>query len=110
MPAGTLAPRRGAMVEEVRMDLSLSTRTVGDHTVLEVGGEVDVYTAPRLRERLVELVEAGARSVGVDLSRVEVLDSTGLGGLVGAPERVGGGGGAPPLRLGHQRVVENFPL
>lgn len=28
------------------MELSLATRTVGEHTVLEVGGEVDVYTAP----------------------------------------------------------------
>ena len=42
------------------MELSLATRTVADHTVLEVGGEVDVYTAPRLRERLVELVDGGA--------------------------------------------------
>ena len=44
------------------MELSLATRTVGEHTVLEVGGEVDVYTAPRLRERLVELVDGGART------------------------------------------------
>lgn len=28
------------------MELSLATRAVGEHTVLEVGGEVDVYTAP----------------------------------------------------------------
>ena len=43
------------------MELSLATRTVDEHTVLEVGGEVDVYTAPRLRERLVELVDGGGR-------------------------------------------------
>ena len=46
------------------MELSLSTRTLGDHTVLEVGGEVDVYTAPRLRERLIELVDGGATAGG----------------------------------------------
>jgi len=33
------------------VDLSLSTRTVGDRTVVEVGGEIDVYTAPKLREQ-----------------------------------------------------------
>ncbi|BBH65718.1 anti-sigma-B factor antagonist [Actinoplanes sp. OR16] len=70
------------------MELSLADRTVAGHTVLEVGGEVDVYTAPRLRERLIELVDAGARDVVVDLERVEFLDSTGLGVLVGALKRL----------------------
>ncbi|MFC6018632.1 STAS domain-containing protein [Plantactinospora solaniradicis] len=70
------------------MDLSLTTRTIGEHTVLEVGGEVDVYTAPRLRERLVELIDGGARRIIVDLGRVDFLDSTGLGVLVGALKRL----------------------
>lgn len=70
------------------MELSLATRTVGEHTVLAVGGEVDVYTAPRLRERLLELIDDGARRVVVDLGRVDFLDSTGLGVLVGAMKRL----------------------
>ena len=41
------------------MDLSLATRTEGDHTVVAVGGEIDVYTAPKLREQLIDLVSAG---------------------------------------------------
>src|SRR5437764_14287416 len=73
--------------EEVRMELSLSTRTVAGHKVLEVGGEIDVYTAPQLREHLIALVEGGDRQVVVDLGRVELLDSTGLGVLVGALKR-----------------------
>ena len=68
------------------MDLSLSTRTVGDHTVVEVGGEIDVYTAPRLREQLVELVDDGQYHLVVDMERVDFLDSTGLGVLVGGAE------------------------
>ena len=92
------------------MELSLSTRTVGDHAVLEVGGEVDVYTAPRLRERLVELVEAGARSVVVDLSRVEFLDSTGLGVLVGALKRLRAAGGSLALVCGHERLLKIFRI
>lgn len=70
------------------MELQLATRTVAEHTVLEVSGEVDVYTAPRLRERLVELIDGGVRGVIVDLGGVEFLDSTGLGVLVGALKRL----------------------
>ncbi|GHJ50508.1 anti-sigma-B factor antagonist [Catellatospora sp. TT07R-123] len=65
------------------MELSLATRVVAAHTVLEVGGEVDVYTAPKLRERIAELLDSGVTAVVVDLGRVEFMDSTGLGVLVG---------------------------
>jgi anti-sigma B factor antagonist len=64
------------------VDLSLSTRTVGDRTVVEVGGEIDVYTAPKLREQLVELVNDGSFHLVVDMEGVDFLDSTGLGVLV----------------------------
>jgi anti-sigma B factor antagonist len=70
------------------MELSLTTRSTGAYTVLEVGGEVDVYTATRLRERLVELIDGGAHRVVVDLGRVDFLDSTGLGVLIGALKRL----------------------
>jgi anti-sigma B factor antagonist len=92
------------------MELSLSTHTVGEHTVLEVGGEVDVYTAPRLRERLIELVEGGARHVVVDLSRVEFLDSTGLGVLVGALKRLRAAGGTLGLVCAHERLLKIFRI
>jgi anti-sigma B factor antagonist len=96
--------------EEVRMELSLSTYDSGDHTVLEVGGEVDVYTAPRLREKLVELVETGARHVVVDLSRVEFLDSTGLGVLVGALKRLRAVNGTFGLVCAHERLLKIFRI
>jgi anti-sigma B factor antagonist len=90
--------------------LSLSTRTIADHTVLEVAGEVDVYTAPRLRERLIELVEGGARSVIVDLTQVEFLDSTGLGVLVGALKRLRAAGGSLGLVCGQERLLKIFRI
>jgi anti-sigma B factor antagonist len=92
------------------MELSLSTYDSGDHTVLEVGGEVDVYTAPRLRERLVELVEQGARHVVVDLSRVEFLDSTGLGVLVGALKRLRQAGGGLSLVCDKEPLLKIFRI
>src|SRR5262245_56201790 len=65
MPRGDLASGRGAP-----MELSLTTRSVSGYMVLEVGGEIDVYTAPRLRERLTEMIGAGHKHIVADLGRV----------------------------------------
>ena len=56
------------------MDLSLSTRTEGDRTIVKVGGEIDVYTAPKLREQLIDLVSSGAYHLVVDMEEVDFLD------------------------------------
>ena len=70
------------------MDLTLTTREEGDRTVVVVGGEIDVYTAPKLREQLVDLVNAGRYHLVIDMEAVDFLDSTGLGVLVGGLKRV----------------------
>lgn len=92
------------------MELSLATREVAEHTVVEVRGEVDVYTAPRLRERLIEVVDGGARSVVVDLSRVDFLDSTGLGVLVGALKRLRLAGGELALVCDREKLLKVFRI
>ena len=92
------------------MDLSLNTRQVGDHTVIEVGGEVDVYTAPKLRERMVDLVNAGNYHLVVDLDSVEFLDSTGLGVLVGGLKRVRTHDGSMSLVCTQERLLKIFRI
>lgn len=66
------------------MDLSLTEHAVENHLVLEVRGEVDVHTASQLRDRLIQVLDAGHSSVVVDLSWLSFIDSTGLGALVAA--------------------------
>jgi len=65
--------------------------------VLRLAGEVDVATAPRLRDRLVSLVTGGQRDLIVDLSGVTFIDSMGLGALVSGLKRARAQGG--DLRL-----------
>ncbi len=60
----------------------------GDCAVLRIAGDIDVYTAPILRERIRDLAAKGAVHVIADLSRVDFLDSTGLGVLVGGLKRL----------------------
>jgi anti-sigma B factor antagonist len=70
------------------MDLGMDLVERGAYSVLSVSGEVDVATVPRLREQLHGLVAQGRTKIVVDLERVDFLDSTGLGVLVGALKRV----------------------
>jgi anti-sigma B factor antagonist len=92
------------------VELTMSARTVAAYTVLEVGGEIDVYTAPTLRARLVALAEAGATSIIVDLSRVEFLDSTGLGVLVGGLKRTRGTGGEFKIVCDQEKLLKIFRI
>ena len=92
------------------MDLSLSTRSEGDHTVVVVGGEIDVYTAPKLREQLIDLVSTGSYHIVVDMENVEFLDSTGLGVLVGALKRVRQHQGSLRLVCTRERLLKIFRI
>lgn len=92
------------------MDLGLDVSRRGETTVLAVHGEVDVYTAPRLREKLVELVAQGNYQIVVDLDSVDFLDSTGLGVLVGGLKRLRTHGGDMTLVCTHQRILKVFEI
>jgi anti-sigma B factor antagonist len=70
------------------VDLSLQTREVDSRTIVAVGGEIDVYTAPKLRDKITELVGEGRHNLVIDMEGVDFLDSTGLGVLVGALKRL----------------------
>ncbi len=92
------------------MDLTLSTREVGGRTVVAVGGEIDVYTAPKLRDTITELVAAGNYDLVIDMERVEFLDSTGLGVLVGGLKKVRAHDGSLELICNQDRLLKIFRI
>ena len=51
------------------MDLSLQTREVDSRTIVSVGGEIDVYTAPKLRDKITELVGNGDYHLVIDMEQ-----------------------------------------
>ena len=65
------------------MELELSNQTYGDTCVVHVPGEIDLATAPALGRFLDEHIAKGVRELVVDIEGVTLLDSTGLGVLVG---------------------------
>jgi STAS domain len=64
-----------------RVDLKLGHYAKDSIEVIDVQGEIDMYTAPQLRELLIDLVSTGSYQLVVNLDKVGFLDSTGLGVL-----------------------------
>lgn len=67
--------------------VSVRVESMGAWTVVRVSGELDMATAPQLRQVLVGCITDGRRHLVVDLADVAFVDSTGLGVLIGGLKR-----------------------
>ena len=104
-PPGTRT-RRGEPV-----NFHIEDEAVDDTThVIELGGEVDLYTAPEFKERMVELIESGKKQIVVDLSKATFIDSTTLGVLVGGVKRLRPAGGSLALVCTDENITKIFEI
>ena len=78
-------------------------------TLVVLRGDLDLATAPELRECLVEIIDEGARIV-VDLEAVDFLDSAGLGILVGGLKRARSAGGELELVCSSRDVLKPLEI
>lgn len=73
----------------MQQDLHIADYALDGRThLVEAGGDVDLYSAPRLKERVWRAIDQGKTRLIVDLSEVAFVDSTGLSVLVAALKRV----------------------
>jgi anti-sigma B factor antagonist len=94
------------VVQEFEIEVRSGTAT----PVVAVRGEVDVATAPQLREGLQRVIADGASTVILDLLGVTFLDSTALGVLVGAHKRCRELGGELRVVVADPRLVKIFEI
>ena len=89
-------------------ELELVSRLHDDGASVVVRGEVDMATAPQLRETLLGLVDDGASKIALDCRGLEFLDSSGIGVLIAVRNRLGEQGSltleAPPAHV--RKVLE----
>ena len=89
-------------------DLDLESRTSDDGAFVVVRGEVDMATAPQLRDALTALLDSGATRISIDCRGLEFLDSSGIGVLIAVRKRLGDDGTltleAPPAHV--RKVLE----
>jgi anti-sigma B factor antagonist len=97
-----------AMTTEVQFSMAETERQ--GTLVLRVEGEVDVSTAPELRQRLLSLADRGHTLAVVDLSAVSFVDSTALGVLVSGVKRLRAAGGDLRLVITEPRVSKVFEI
>ena len=93
------------------MNFTIQDSAVDDTThVIELGGEIDLYTAPEFKERMVELIDGGKTNIVVDLSNATFIDSTTLGVLVGGVKRLRPQGGSLALVCTDQNISKIFEI
>ena len=69
------------------MELDITSSHDEGLCVVRLAGEVDVYTAPKLKEALAAAMDEGCGRIAIDLEAVDFMDSSGLGALVGGLRR-----------------------
>ena len=82
----------------------------GERHVLAVRGEIDLFTAPELKQVLAESIEAGRVRIVVDLTDTTFLDSTALGVLIGAVKRLRSRDGALAIVNVDENIAKTFEI
>jgi anti-sigma B factor antagonist len=96
------------------MNFTLNTEKVdeggGADYVVALGGEVDLYTAPELKQSLQRLVNQGATKLVIDMTETTFIDSTTLGVLLSIVKRVRPEGGSVVLVCPDRNVKRIFEI
>lgn len=92
------------------MELDVKTEHSGAMCTMVLAGEVDVYTSPRLKQELLELVDAGCMDIVIDLDALGFIDSSGLGVLVSGLRRVKEHGGTLRLVCTNEAILKIFRI
>jgi anti-sigma B factor antagonist len=78
--------------------------------VVAVSGEVDLFTAPEFKQRVMAPIAAGIDRVIVDLTDTTFIDSSSLGALIGAHRRLQQRGGRLVVACDSEAIVKTFRI
>lgn len=92
------------------MELEIAIDRSDEGCVLTLSGEVDLYTAPNLKQAIVDIVDDGCTSLVLDLEQVSFIDSSGLGVLISGLRRVKEHGGTLRLVCTKDSILKIFRI
>lgn len=99
-----------AVPNETSIDADRPSADPHDNCEIEVSGDINVSTAPVLRDQLLNAIDGGYRYLKIDIQRAEFLDASGLGVLVGALQRARANGGSLELIGASKRLIQIFAI
>jgi anti-sigma B factor antagonist len=88
------------------VNLNTQVRRENGFAIVELKGEVNVFTSPQLREKLVKLLGSGRRDLVVDLDGLEFCDSNGLDVLIDAVRRINDLGGSLGIVCSRENIMK----
>jgi anti-sigma B factor antagonist len=95
---------------QVDDSFSVAVETGDGSTVVAVAGEVDVATAPELRDRLHEVISGDSPLLVVDLLGVTFIDSTALAVLIEALKQSDAKGATMRIVATEPRILKVFAI
>jgi anti-sigma B factor antagonist len=90
--------------------IDIKTKNEGNVAIVEIEGEVDLYSSPNLRNILLDLTKAKNSAILVNLLNVKYMDSSGVATLVEALQQVGKYGGKLKIANLRNSVKDVFEL
>jgi anti-sigma B factor antagonist len=93
------------------MNFSVTDQDIDERTqLIELSGEVDLYSAPEFKELVTRAIDRGKRRLVVDMTGATFIDSTTLGVLMSGAKRLNPDGGAVELVCADERILKTFRI
>lgn len=90
--------------------MEIEFKNVGEHRIVLVSGEVDLYNVSELKKALFSVTDGANQSVVVDLKNVNYMDSSGIGALVAGQKKMKAHNGKFALLNIHDDVLNILKL
>jgi len=90
--------------------MEVAIRDLGEHKIINISGEVDLYNVGELKKTLFSITDGLHKSVVVDMKNVNYMDSSGIGALVAGQKKMRAHGGKFALMNIHEDVLNILKL
>ena len=95
----------------MNMNVKTYTKQINNEVIgINIEGEIDVYTSPKVKEALNDLIQKENYNIVVNLEEVTYIDSTGLGVLIGGLKKVKENNGYIKLICTNPQIKKIFDI